>query len=337
LHRAGGLEGRGGAVVNVEFNLAEYRSSVRHVLEAPGFEVKAIPGKRFRLDGSFNTTWFTTDRSKVVWLAMTDKAYPQRIMFAMLQELQDEVNGGAYGDQLALGGEDEFTKKIKPALKKYAAEYQDPAKDDLTRVMVKVDKVKITMRDNVDIVLKNLATSEKIMEDSARLQGHAKLFDRKGQTLKRSERWNNFKMNAIIAAASAALLGKHAARYILCLFCAGLIMVVCFGIGGWLFTHSAVSLSNVTTVSDHAKNKTTNSSDDGMHHSGVGIGFLSVGCFIFLFLCAFPALYCALKCKSARRSSTAVHLRASSGGFHVQARLNMPRSGAYVPPLQSVV
>lgn len=120
-------------------NPAEYRTSVRQVLEAPDFAVKAIPGKRFRLDGSFNTTWFTTDRNKVVWLAMTNKSYPQRTMFAMLQELQDEVNGGSYGSQLQGGGENQFTKKIKPVLKKYAAEYADPAaKDDLTRVMVKV-------------------------------------------------------------------------------------------------------------------------------------------------------------------------------------------------------
>ena len=70
----------------------------------------------------------------------------------------------------------------------------------------KVDEVKLKMQENFDIVLKNLATSEKIVEDSARLHGQAKMFEKNAQKLKRSERCKNYKMNAIIAAVIIIIL-----------------------------------------------------------------------------------------------------------------------------------
>ena len=146
---------------------SEFRESVRKVLEAPDFSVKAVPGKRFKLDGGFNTVWFITDNARVVWLAITNKGYPERTLFGMLEDLQQEVAQTQYADRLAMGSEGGYTKSLKKILMGKAREYADPAnKDDLKRVMAQVDEVKFKMQENFDIVLKNLETSEQIVESS---------------------------------------------------------------------------------------------------------------------------------------------------------------------------
>jgi hypothetical protein len=54
------------------------------------------------------------------------------------------------------------------------------------------------MHDNIDSMLQNLGKTEKIQEDTRRLQDQAQMFDRQARTLKYRERCKNYKLTAAI-------------------------------------------------------------------------------------------------------------------------------------------
>lgn len=182
-----------------DYNVEQYHSAVKEVLLAPDFQFKVTPGSRYRLVGDINAFNFTLDTQQRVYIVITTKDYPERLVFAMINEFIPQFRKDN-GDKSLTCGEFALNKKCEKLASKLCADYDDPSKKDKVKaVQAQVEDVKLTMHKNIDGMLKNLEKTNKIEEDTKRLQDQAKLFDNQARTLKRREQCKNWKLTAIIA------------------------------------------------------------------------------------------------------------------------------------------
>lgn len=88
------------------------RDSLAEVLNAPDFAGKVQAGQRYRLTGDFNTFNFSTDTSKLVYIVITAKDYPERVVFPMINELMSKFkDSSAKAQTCGEGGLDRKCKK----------------------------------------------------------------------------------------------------------------------------------------------------------------------------------------------------------------------------------
>lgn len=83
--------------------------SAHEVLGAPDFAVKAAPRRRLRLVSDATTFNFMADTSQRVYIAVTSKAYPERVVFALIEELQTKFLE-RHGDRVGTATEDSMSK-----------------------------------------------------------------------------------------------------------------------------------------------------------------------------------------------------------------------------------
>lgn len=189
-----------------DHNLAQYNNAVQEVLSAPDFVQKVTPGSRYRLVGEVNSFNFTVDGNGRVYIVITVTDYPERLAFAMINELipQFSKDLGSRADTCAENGLKGASKKIFSAL---ADEYDDPSnKDKISRVRDQVEDVKSIMHNNIQGMLHNLDDASKIDQDAQVLQEQAAKFQQQAKTIKRREQWKNWKLTLVIVAVVVLVL-----------------------------------------------------------------------------------------------------------------------------------
>jgi len=189
-----------------DVNQPQYFSTVEEVLSAPEFASKVVTGSRYRLVGASNAFNFVVDSQQRIHIAITSSEYPERLVFAMLNELSTRF-ASEFDEKARSCREGGLNGKAKNLLASLSTEYEDPSKKDkIAAVQSKVEDVKLTMQSNIDGMLKNLDKTEHIQQDSEQLVNQAALFDNQAGKLKNREKWKSRKLTIIIAIIVAIIL-----------------------------------------------------------------------------------------------------------------------------------
>ncbi|CAM9125594.1 unnamed protein product [Sphacelaria rigidula] len=146
------------------------------------------PRKRYTSEGSMFSIHYTADDSNRVYSAVTDKEYPPRIAFAMLEEMQTKFLTKV-GDKSLTAREGSLSRSMKSSFKDLCVKYEDVRNvDRMAAVQDKVDVVKMTMQDNIQQMLANEERLDQISQNAENLNEQAKVFENRSSALRRQMR-----------------------------------------------------------------------------------------------------------------------------------------------------
>eukprot|EP00753_Platysulcus_tardus_P006735 PLAT14510.1.p2 GENE.PLAT14510.1~~PLAT14510.1.p2 ORF type:complete len:261 (+),score=95.28 PLAT14510.1:67-783(+) len=183
-----------------------YLKSVSEVLSAAGVSSVA-PRSRRSLNCDPNTFNFVIDEEGRMFIAITDADYPDRLVFAMIDELAETFTK-KYGGKSLTAAAGSLNKGATKLFKDILARYDDPASlDKMSRVMERVEEVKGKMADNISTVLATTERMEDLEDKSAALSSSAAVFKGRATNLKRAMRWRALKLKLIMFLVGAVVLG----------------------------------------------------------------------------------------------------------------------------------
>lgn len=190
-----------------DFNEEQYYNAVNEVLAAPDFQGKVTPGSRYRLVGDVNAFNFTTDSQQRIYVVITVTSYPERLVFPLILNEMIPKFKAEFGDKSLTCAANALDKSCARLFQKLCEDYDDPGKKDkVAQVQQQVNDVKSTMHNNINSMLDNLGKTEKIEQDTKRLQDQASIFDRQARVLKHRERCKNYKLTAVLVIAVIIIL-----------------------------------------------------------------------------------------------------------------------------------
>ena len=85
---------------------------LREVLDAPDFSYKVTPNSRYRLTGDKLDFNFVVDKEKRVYVVITKCNYPERVAFAMLNEMMKQFRAQCGERSLSVGANG-LSRKMK--------------------------------------------------------------------------------------------------------------------------------------------------------------------------------------------------------------------------------
>mmetsp|Transcript_43338 Transcript_43338/g.65491 ORF Transcript_43338/g.65491 Transcript_43338/m.65491 type:complete len:140 (-) Transcript_43338:434-853(-) len=116
----------------------------------------------------------------------------------MLTELYGQFSQN-FGLQAKSATTNSLTKKSKPMLSSICKKYSDLNNVDKASALIdKVDQVKISMQDNIAVMLKNTEQAETLADKSEQLNEQATVFKKKSTDLKKQMKCKNLKMTIIL-------------------------------------------------------------------------------------------------------------------------------------------
>jgi len=187
-----------------DVNRGQYLKTVSEVLLAPEFAGKVQAGARFRLAGPASALSFTADDERV-YFCVASSEYPERLVFPMLQQLAERF--APLAAKSATCAENGLSSKAKRVMSEVVAEWDDPAaKDKVAQVQAKVADVRLTMESNIQGMLSNMETADKIHQDTVDLESQAAQFSKQATDLKKRELWQSRKMTLLIVLIVAIIL-----------------------------------------------------------------------------------------------------------------------------------
>jgi len=169
---------------------------------------KMTVGKRYSEPGDEGiTVHFTLDGKGRIFAIMTKSDYPQRVAFSVLEELKEQF-GGEFGSMVKGAKANSISKDAKHMFKQLVDKWADPAQtgDALTKVQAKLDQATDTMKENIQIAIKNTEMLENIEEQSEALEQKSKEFSKNANALRQKMWWKKMKAYAMIAGIISVIL-----------------------------------------------------------------------------------------------------------------------------------
>lgn len=164
------------------------------------------PRKRYTSEGRMFAIHFVADDENRVYSCVTDKEYPARIAFAMLEEMQTKFLTKV-GDKALTAREGSLTRTMKSSFSDLCIKYDDIRNvDRMAAVQDKVDVVKTTMQDNIQQMLSNEERLDQISQNAEGLNEQAKVFQNRSSALRRQMRCKAIKMWLLLAFVVIVLL-----------------------------------------------------------------------------------------------------------------------------------
>ena len=144
-----------------------------------------VQGGKMKVGGKFSDlidenlgVHFQLSAAGCIYAVMTSVRYSPRVAFAALAELQERL-ADQFGTTAVKGAAPgALSKDAKAVLKGIVDKFGDPeaGADALAKVQSKLDRATETMRDNIDIAVKNTKMLENIEEQSEALEAKSKEF-----------------------------------------------------------------------------------------------------------------------------------------------------------------
>eukprot|EP00301_Raphidiophrys_heterophryoidea_P019831 c4677_g1_i1.p1 GENE.c4677_g1_i1~~c4677_g1_i1.p1 ORF type:complete len:249 (+),score=44.19 c4677_g1_i1:1-747(+) len=188
-----GLVARG-ATVLAEFTPAAGNFTIvtRRILE------KIPAGQNTKMSYTYDAHLFHFIVSNgLTYLCMADEAFPRRIAFSFLEDLEQRFQG-TYGARaqtaLAYGMNDEFSRVIRSRMDHFSS----PEADKLSQVRGEIGEVKNIMVTNIEKVLERGEKIDLLVTKTETLNQQAITFKKQGTRLKQAMWWKNMKLNLII-------------------------------------------------------------------------------------------------------------------------------------------
>ncbi len=198
-----------GQVIVASYGQPEYEGKVQDIVSAPAFRQKVGTGQRMRIkDQSGAVAYnFTGDAQGLAVLAVTNAAYPERIVFTgLIDDTCERFLSKGYMWSSASQGQ--FSRKFKGDLAALCKEYDDQkSKDKIARLRAQVAVVQGTMQDNIAKALDNLESTERLEEQSKDLLDSAHTFQRSAKKLAWKEWCMLMKMRFMIVLVVLIIIG----------------------------------------------------------------------------------------------------------------------------------
>mmetsp|Transcript_42726 Transcript_42726/g.70071 ORF Transcript_42726/g.70071 Transcript_42726/m.70071 type:complete len:250 (-) Transcript_42726:160-909(-) len=187
--------------------------AVRALIEDPGTHV--TPRQRYSMEGDWTTVHFMSDERKRVYVVVTKKSYPSRVVFTLIEEMQSRfLDKTAEKSLTAKDGA--LSKTTKSIFSEISKKYDDPKNvDQLASIQDKIDVTKTVMSENIQNMLQNTEKLEDINDKAEHLGDQAKLFKKQGTELQRVMWWKLCKMRLMIAIIVVLLVGGIALTVVL--------------------------------------------------------------------------------------------------------------------------
>mmetsp|Transcript_9726 Transcript_9726/g.13625 ORF Transcript_9726/g.13625 Transcript_9726/m.13625 type:complete len:271 (-) Transcript_9726:375-1187(-) len=155
--------------------------------------------------GGFNVVQSTVhqvvygaDSDGLCLAVITGQKYPSRVAIQMLTELYNQYSQ-SFGLQAKSATTNSLTKKSKSLLSSTCKKYDDLNNVDKASALIgKVEEVKISMQDNIAVMLKNTEQAESMAEKSEALNEQASVFKKKSTDLKKTMKCKNLKMTIVL-------------------------------------------------------------------------------------------------------------------------------------------
>lgn len=178
--------------------------AVKSVISSPNVFVE--PGRRYTNEGEMSCVHFVADDNNRVYTVVTDKQYPPRVAFALLDEVQSKFLTKV-GDKSLSAREGALSKTMRSSFQDVCLKYEDIKNvDKLASVQGKVDVVKSIMEDNIQQMLANEEKLESISANAENLNEQAKVFQNRSTQLRRAMKCKAIKMWLLLALVISIIL-----------------------------------------------------------------------------------------------------------------------------------
>lgn len=162
-----------------------------------------------------NTMHVLMGKGKLVYLSITSTDYPQRLVLpssgdderpSLLGEVRALVEGDVREEALTCGPQG-LGRSARQGLKKILARFNKLDElDAVTRVRGRLDEVKASMADNIDLALKSLDKTSEVEQTSEELRSSAQAFKRSAGRVERAMRWKAFVMGLVVFLVVAGII-----------------------------------------------------------------------------------------------------------------------------------
>jgi hypothetical protein len=127
----------------------EYITTVSNLTTNKSFASRAVPNKRFCLLSPGFSVNFIADDDRFAFVVLTEKSYPERVVFKLIAELQREF--AEFRSDAQVAGENKLSKKLYDVFDDLGSRYDDPSKiDKVTKAKQSVDKASQQLQKNID-------------------------------------------------------------------------------------------------------------------------------------------------------------------------------------------
>lgn len=173
--------------------------TVEGVRECVASNAYIVSGKRYTSQGTAYSISYTQDINGRVYCIVTSPSYSPRVAFTALDEMISRFSKDQ-GPRSAGGTENSWTRSSRPILEAIANKYADPSSvDKITAVQEKLDVVKTNMKENIQQILQNQETIERIELASVQLKDMSEDFKVGAKSLKDKMFWKKWKMRLLIS------------------------------------------------------------------------------------------------------------------------------------------
>ena len=159
--------------------------------------------ERNKITTKDNCYYFTIQKPNILFIVYVDAAYPERFVFAMIDEIKNEN---------ILANVNEATKELDPLgrkqLKGIVDKYQDKDKlDKINEIQQDVNDIKVDVNDNINKMVQNIDDVNELQEKSDALKDASKDYHDNAQEVKQITWWQNFKIRIILILIILIVLG----------------------------------------------------------------------------------------------------------------------------------
>eukprot|EP00750_Incisomonas_marina_P002070 INCI12014.1.p1 GENE.INCI12014.1~~INCI12014.1.p1 ORF type:complete len:274 (+),score=65.89 INCI12014.1:113-823(+) len=127
----------------------QYVTTVSNLTTNKTFATRAVPNKRFCLLSSGFSVNFIADDDRFAFVVLTEKDYPERVVFKLIAELQQEFD--SFRQKAVDCGENKLSKKMYDTFNDLGNRYDDPTKiDKVAKAQRAVDKASVQLEKNIE-------------------------------------------------------------------------------------------------------------------------------------------------------------------------------------------
>ena len=150
--------------------------------------------ERNKITSKENAYYFIIYHPNLVFIAYVDESYPERLVFAMFEEIKNDII-------LLMNNEEmkEFNSENRQKLKVIIEKYQDKNKmDKIGEIQNDVNEVKIVVKKDIDKMVQNIEDIEKLNQKANELKEATEQYKNTSEEVKRIACWKNWKLWIIL-------------------------------------------------------------------------------------------------------------------------------------------
>jgi len=183
------IAGEAIVIASYSYNVETDIKAVKQVLEQPNINLS--PGKHYSFTVGELAWHLIADDSGLIYLLISQRSYPQSCGHMCLEELHKQFTF-KFGDKAMTAKASKFDKDCAQIFNKICVKFDNLSEvHKLAAVSKKVETIKLTMMENVEMALKNCVQLESLQRDAEELAQQAQQFQKNTSELKNKLWWQN--------------------------------------------------------------------------------------------------------------------------------------------------